>query len=84
MRWEEIRQKYPRQWLLVEATAAHSEDHMRVLDELEVLDVFDNSPAALERYKKEHHANPMRELFVLHTSRKNLEIEERRWVGVRA
>jgi len=84
MKWEEIRKMYPRQWLLVEATAAHSEGQLRILDELEVLDIFENSTTALGRYKIEHHINPYRELFVLHTSRKNLEIEERRWIGPRA
>ena len=83
MNWEEIRKKYPRQWLLVEATVAHSERQLRILDELEVLDIFDNSTSALGRYKIEHHTNRFRELFVLHTSRKNLEIEERRWIGPR-
>ena len=84
MKWEDIRQKYPSRWLLVEATAAHSEDQFRVLDELEVIEVFEDSATALRRYKEEHHTNPLKELFVLHTSRKELLIEERRWVGIRA
>lgn len=83
MKWEQIRHKYPGRWLLVEAVRAHSEDHKRIPDEIDVIDEFDDSPAALQRYKKEHHNNPTSELFVLHTSRKKLDIEERYWVGIR-
>lgn len=84
MIWDEIRNLYPNKWMLVEATVAHSEDHNRILDELEVIDEFKDSPTALQRYKEEHHKYPMREFFVLHTSREILKIEERRWVGIRA
>jgi len=84
MKWNAIRIKHPNTWTLVEATVAHSENKMRVLDELEVIGVFEESPSALKQYKAEHHNNPMRELFVLHTSRENIDVEERRWVGIRA
>jgi hypothetical protein len=38
--WEEIRQQFPRQWLLVEAIAAHSSEGKRVLDDIAVLEAF--------------------------------------------
>lgn len=84
MKWQQLCNKYPNTWVLVEATVAHSEEHMRIPDELELIEVFDDSPSALERYNVEHKKNRMRELFVFHTSRKQLEIEERRWAGIRA
>ena len=40
MKWNEVRQHYPHQWLLLEAVEAHSSAGKRVLDELAVLDDF--------------------------------------------
>lgn len=36
MRWAEIRQQYPNQWLVVEALEAHTEENHRKLDEMTV------------------------------------------------
>ena len=84
MKWNAIRKQYPNSWILLEATAAHSANKKRILDELKVIEVYGDSPTALERYKNEHNLNPLRELFVLHTSREIIDVEERRWVGIRA
>lgn len=83
MRWEEVRIHYPSQWLLVEAVKAHSETNKRILDELAVVNVFTNSQQAMQSYGQLHHQNPERELYVLHTDRKTLDITERRWIGIR-
>lgn len=50
MRWQEIRGRYPKQWLLVEAMTAHSHGGRRVLDRLAFVSTFSNSVAAMERY----------------------------------
>jgi len=42
-----------------------------------------NSKEALAEYKKIHRNYPTRELYVVHTSKKELEILERKWLGVR-
>ena len=83
MRWEEIREHYPHQWLLVEAVEARSVGNRRVIEDLAVLGVFTNSSEALRRYVQSHHRTPERELYVLHTDRKQLEFEERHWLGLR-
>ncbi|MBU0568218.1 hypothetical protein KKC52_09265 [bacterium] len=83
MRWEEIRSHYPHQWLMVEAVKAHSEASNRILDEIAVVNVFTNSKEAMSRYAEFHHQNPERELYILHTDRKALDITERRWIGIR-
>lgn len=85
MVWEEVRTAYPLQWVLVEAIEAHTEDNKRVIDELTVVDSFhDDSKKALLRYSSLHKAHPERELYVIHTSRTELDIEEQIWIGVRA
>ncbi len=83
MTWNEVRQHFPQQWLLVEATRAHSAANKRILDELAVLGSYSNGKSAMDGYLDLHRRMPERELFVLHTSRENLEIEELRWLGIR-
>ena len=83
MRCEEIRGQYPEQWLLLEAIAAHSENHQRILDQLGVIKVYPDSQSAMREYAQLHHRDPQRELYVLHTSRENIVIPERYRFGVR-
>jgi hypothetical protein len=84
MQWQEIRDRYPQQWLVVEALEAHSEGGRRVLEELAVLETCPDSASAMKRYQKFHRDQPARELYVLHTDRKNPDVTERRWLGIRA
>lgn len=81
MTWEEAREHFPHQWLLVEATAAHSVDNYRILDDLAVVDIYPSGKKAMDGYVELHGQAPQRELYVLHTDREELEIEELRWLG---
>ncbi|TCP19140.1 hypothetical protein EV207_1664 [Scopulibacillus darangshiensis] len=84
MRWEDVRKAFPEQWVLVEAVQAHTnKKNVRILDEISPLDKFPNSPDAMKEYQKIHRDNPYRELYVLHTNRKEPDIIEKKWVGVR-
>lgn len=84
MNWQDIRSTHPNRWLLVEALRAHSEAQRRLLDDLVVLDAYDDSAVALRDYARFHRQRPDRELYVLHTSQREPIIEERRWLGIRA
>jgi hypothetical protein len=83
MQWQEIRTRYPRQWLLVEALEARSESGNRILERLAVLDTFPDSASAMRSYARYHREAPERELYVFHTDRETLDLSERRWLGVR-
>lgn len=83
MQWQEVREHYPDQWLMVEAIKAHSEADRRVLDQLAVLGAFPDSATVLRTYALLHKEAPQRELYVLHTSRKEPDIRERHWSGIR-
>lgn len=83
MKWQEIRMQYPHCWLLIEAIKAHFQSGKRILDELTVVNTFLDSRSAMKRYTQLHREAPERELYVLHTDRENLDITERRWLGVR-
>lgn len=84
MPWQEIREHYPHQWLLLEAIKAHSSEGRRILESLAVLETYPNGLSAMRRYSELHGQAPHRELYVLHTDREVLEIEEVHWPGIRA
>ncbi len=83
MQWQEIRQHYHQQWLLLEAIHAHSEANKRILDQLAVIETFADSVSAMKRYARLRHDSPNRELYVFHTGRETLDITERTWLGIR-
>lgn len=83
MRWRQAREQFPDSWLLIEAISARSDQDRREVDELAVVGTFVDSAEAMRRYLELHRAEPQRELYVAHSSREELEIEERRWVGAR-
>jgi hypothetical protein len=84
MKWQELRLSHPNRWLLVEAAQAHTEGDQRILDDLVVLDTYEDSAVAMSDYAQMHSQRPDRELYVLHTSREEIKVEERRWFGIRA
>jgi hypothetical protein len=83
MQWDKIRATYPHQWLLIEAIEAHTQAHERILDSIAVVDTFPDSQAAMRSYLDLHRQFPERELYVMHTDREDLNIQELRWVGIR-
>jgi hypothetical protein len=83
MEWCEIRRHHPAKWLLLEAISAHSVNDQRILDDLAVINIFSRSSDAMEEYLKLHRQSPDKELYVFHTSRPELNIAERRWLGIR-
>jgi hypothetical protein len=84
MQWQEVKLSYPNQWLIVEALAAHTEkDSHRHLDKLAVIEPCADAKAAMQQYRVLHQQYPEREFYFVHTSRTELNILERQWLGIR-
>ncbi len=84
MKWNEVRQAYPNQWLVVEAIEAHNTiDQIRKPDRLAVVETCTDGNAALQSYRRLHQQHPQREFYFVHTSRELLDIHELQWLGVR-
>jgi hypothetical protein len=84
MQWQEIRKHFPHQWLLIEATKAHTEKpNKRILDDISIINTFPDSEAAWDNYTELHRKYPQREFYILHTDKKNLDITESIWLGIR-
>ena len=83
MQWQEIRDTYPDQWLVVEALQAHTEGQQRLIEQMAVVAKCEDGGAALRRYRQLHQEYPAREFYYVHTARETLDIRERQWLGIR-
>jgi hypothetical protein len=63
MRWAEIREQYPNQWLIVDALEAHTEGDRRKLDQMTVVEVCPDGATALSHYQELHRQHPQREFY---------------------
>jgi len=84
MLWSEVRARHPGEWLVIEAVEAHTDEHRRrVFDKLAVLESCPDGAAALRRYRALASQLTGRELYFVHTSCAQLDVEERTWTGIR-
>jgi len=67
-----------------EALEAHIDpDNLRHVDRLAVVEKCEDGSMAMKRYRELHRKYPQREFYFVHTDRPELDIHERRWVGIR-
>jgi hypothetical protein len=64
VKWEQVREQYPEQWVLDEAISAYSKCSIRYFNELSVISNFPDSTQAWKEYKKLHLAEPTREYYI--------------------
>jgi hypothetical protein len=84
MRWEDLKKAVPHQWVIIEAIDAYTEGNNRIIEDIQLVDVFgDDDIAAQRRYAQLHKARPMNEYYIVHTDRRKLDVEVRYWAGVR-
>ena len=83
MIWSEVRHAYPNRWLIIEAVEAHTADERRILDKIAVLEACNDNAEVMLAYERWHQAYPQREFYFAHTGREELDIRERRWLGIR-
>jgi hypothetical protein len=82
MQWQEVQERFPNEWVVLEATKAHSNDGHRYIEEVVVINRFNNSIDAMHRYSELHQKQPHREYCFFHTSRPTIVARER-YAGVR-
>lgn len=80
MKWSEIRNHYPIRFVLVEAIKAVSKNRLRTIEEMTVVEEYDNPMSAWEGYKFHHKENSEREFYVFHTSKLEIEVIEEYFV----
>ncbi|MRN56668.1 hypothetical protein GJB61_27280 [Paenibacillus sp. LC-T2] len=82
MRWDEVQERFPNEWVVLEATKAYSKEGQRFIEEMSVIDSYENSTKALKRYSELHHQAPHREYCFFHTSLPEVVARER-YVGIK-
>lgn len=76
---------WQKDWYIAEVAASNQSANKRIIDKIAVIDSFiDGTRNVLLENAKLQRLYSGREIFVVHTPRSELDIEERRWVGVRA
>jgi hypothetical protein len=77
MKWQEVKERFPNEWVVLEATKAYSQDGHRYIEEVNVIDRFESSTNAMHRYAELHRKQPHKEYCFFHTSRPLLIARER-------
>lgn len=83
MKWSEVRQLYPNAVVLVEALKSETQGQERVIEEMSIIDTFENGNAAWKVYKKLHAENRDRDLYIFHTNNEKNTVIEQPYIGVR-
>ena len=83
MKWPEVRQHFPERCVLVEALISETRGKERVIEEMAVIDDFENGNEAWKAYKKLHLEHQSRELYIFHTNNEELRVIEQPYIGVR-
>ncbi len=83
MKWNEVQHLYPNEWVVIEAIQAHSEEGLRLVDDMAIVQQFDDSFEAMKQCNELQRSRPSNEFYFFHTSRPRVEIRERRWIGIR-
>lgn len=82
MRWEEVQERFPNEWVVLEVINAQSDNGYRYIEDVVIIDKFESSLEAMNRYDELRKEQPQREYCFFHTSREHLVARER-YVGVR-
>ena len=77
MKWDEVRKKYPDQFVKIEILKSHIEDEKQYVDEVVVIEPVDDTEATEELLKSKEN------IIVYHTSKKQIVLEIRDSQGLR-
>jgi len=84
MNWDDLKKTTPHQWVIIEAVIAHTEGDNRIIENIQLVDMFGEDNIGASRcYTDLHKAHPEKEYYVVHTSRPELNVKVRNWAGVR-
>ena len=75
MTWKDIQIRYPDRWLLVEILEGHLEGHRYIPDDLDVLNTFDSSESAAEKFEILCREEVNRNILLAHGSKASLELK---------
>ena len=83
MLWSEVRKDYPNMWVVIETLSSKVEDDIETIEEVTVVNSYDNSTAAYLNYRTMHKQAPNREYLFASTANEELKVKIQHWTGVR-
>ena len=83
MKWKEVRESFPNNWVLFEVVEAYSKSGKRHIEKLTVVDSFVDWLEAVKKYKETRKINPYGEFYFFNTAKEELEILERDYLSLR-
>ena len=83
MKWQEVRERFPHRWVVLEALRSRREEGKWIIDDMAVVDEYLDGTTAIKAYGTLHKQWPMRELLFFSTEHAKIELTETRWMGLR-
>ncbi len=83
MKWTEVQNLCPNEWVVIEAMEAYSDNGIRFVDDMAIVQHFDDSYEAMKHCNELLRNHPGSEFYFFHTSRPQVGIRERQWIGIR-
>lgn len=62
MLWNEVRKTYPNKWIVFDSLKQHEEDNKLIIEEVAIIEVFDDINNAFKCYRIFHRKDKTREL----------------------
>ena len=76
MKWSEARKTYPNKWIVFDSLNQHEEDNKLIVEDIAIIEVFDDINDAFKYYRMLHRQDKSRQLsFDTRKDRLEYEIE---------
>ena len=81
MLWKDVRKSYPNKWVVFESLKQHEEDNKVIVEDVAIIEVFDDLNTAFKHYCTLHKENKNHELSFGNTKNKILEYKiQKVWI----
>ncbi len=74
MIWQQVRETYPSQWVVLEAVEAHNVENKRIFENISVVNAVDDSLSAMKKYRVHHKKHPDRAFLFASTVNDKLDV----------
>lgn len=81
MKWSDARKTYPNKWIVFDSLKQHEEDNKLIVEDIAIIEVFDDINDAFKYYRMLHRQDKSRQLSFGDTRKDKLEYETER-IGI--
>lgn len=79
MKWNEVRKAYPDKWIVFDSLKQHEENNVLYIEEVALIEVFDDLDEAWKYYHKIHKEDKTRNLNIGDTKKEDLSYKIKRF-----